>query len=305
MPNCYPISVTGTGQCPFNYQILRRIVLVPLLDSNGEINKFDSMADVTKLNIQAKFDEIAALDRYYSTPLLENVEQPRAETTFFEYNSGNKARVKQGTRTFNGWWPDGDPQFLGRMQSWYNQDFGFFGIDKWGNFVYGQNLQDLGDGGIYPIPIDGASWDVNLVTASDSDPLYVMCQFDYKQDFNDAAIRYLDIKTLDFDGRTRDFYGLLPLVPIVADGQESGVTTIAKVQTDYGTPVSGLLFSDFTLYDVTTDTDLLVSAAVENPGLPGQYTLTASTTVDGNLNWLTVSKVKYQTGIAEFITTAP
>ena len=301
MSSCYPIQVSGVGACPFNLQILRRIVLVPLLDSQGEVNKVTNIAELTKLFIQGKFDESEALDRYYSTPLLENVEQPRAETTFFEYNSGNKARVKQGTRTFTGWWPDSDPQFLERMQSWYSQEFGFFGIDKWGNFVYSQNLQDDGDEALYPIPIDGNSWDVNMVTASDTDPYYIMAQFDYKQDFNDAAIRYADIKSLDFDGRTSDFYGLMKLTPTVPAGTVAGVTTIVNVKTDYDVAVSGLLFSDFILYDVTADVDLNVSAAVEDVNVAGKYTLTSDTTVQTNTTRVTVFKVKYQTGTIEFV----
>ena len=301
MANCYPIQVSGVGACPFNLQILRRHVLVPLLDSTGAVNKVANVAELTKIFLQGKFDEAEALDRYYATPLLENVDQPRAETTFFEYNSGNKARVKQGTRTFTGWWPESDPQFLGRMQSWYNQDFGFYGIDKWGNFVYADNLQDDSDQALYPVPIDGASWDVNMVTASDSDPYYTMIQFDYKQDFNDAAIRYVDIKSLDFDGRTSDFYGLMKLTPTVPAGTVAGVTTIVNVTTDYDVAVSGLVVGDFTLYDVTADTDLNVSGAVEDVNVAGKYTLTGDATVQGNTTNCTVVKTKYQTGIAQFV----
>ncbi len=299
MSECYPIQVSGVGSCPFNYQILRRIVLVPLLDSTGAVNKFESIAEVTKANIQEKFDETSELNRYYSTPLLENVDQPRAETTFFEYNSGNKARVKQGTRTFTGWWSESDPQFLERMQSWYNQEFGFFGVDKWGNFVYSKNLQDPSDTGVYPIPIDGASWDVNMVTATDSDPYYTMVQYDYKQDFNDAAIRYIGIKSLDFDGRTTDFYGLLALVVNVPT-TTPGSITIVDVTTDYNTPVSGLLFGDFVMYDIDNEVDLNVTAAVENTTTPGRYTLTSDATSGGAPVLVTVMRVKYQTGSTTF-----
>lgn len=300
MASCYPIQVSGTGLCPFNLQILRRLVLVPLYNESGELNKFDSPEDVTKAAIQAKFDDAESLNRFYSLPLMENVEQPRAETTFFEYNSGNKARVKQGTRTFTGWLPDSDPQFLGRMQSWYNQDFGFYAVDKWGNFVYAKNLQDTSDNAAYPIPIDGASWDVNMVTTTDAEPFYNMLQFDYKQDFNDAAIRYVDIQALDLDGRTADFYGLLPLVPTVPT-PATGVTTVAYVKTDYDTPVTGLITANFEMYDVTNEGDLNVSNVVEDAITSGKYTITSDAVLTTTTVKVTVTETKYQTGSVDFV----
>ncbi len=296
MANCYPIQVTGSGTCPWNLQILRRVVLVPLKDDNGDINKITNVAGLTKAALQAKFDASTAYDRYYSTPLLENVEQPRAETTFFEYNSGNKARIKQGTRTFTGWWPDSDPQFLGRMQSWYGQDFGFYGIDKWGNFVYSKNLQDSSDDALYPIPVDGSSWDVNMVTASDAEPFYNMVQFDYKQDFNDAAIRYVAIDKLDFDGRTSDFYGLLPLVPTISS-PSAGTSTTINVETDYEIGVSGLTASDFDAYNITDDASISISNAVENPNVEGEYTITSDSIASSDVVRWNVTKTKYQEGI--------
>lgn len=305
MSNCYPIQVSGVGTCPFNLQILRRIVLVPLLDSNGDVNSEANVSTLTKAYLQGKFNENESLDRYYSLPLMENVEQPRAETTFFEYNSGNKARIKQGTRTFTGLMPDSDPQFLGRMQSWYNQDFGFYGIDKWGNFVYAQNLQDDTDTAIYPIPIDGASFDVNMMTASDSDPYGTMIQFDYKQDFNDAAIRYVDINNIDFDGRTSDFYGLLPITFEVATGQEASVTTVVFLATEYGIALSGLVLGEIQLYDTIAAADLNITDVAESATTSGLYTLTATTTIAGNATMITVDKDRYEYSSTTFSPVAP
>jgi len=68
-------------------------------------------------------------------------------------------------------------------------------------------------------------------------------------------------------------------------------------------PVTGLVFGDFVMYDVTADSDLSVSDAVENPNVPGEYLLTSSTTVQGNVTRVTVSKLKYQDGVAEYTVT--
>ena len=294
---CTPLQVTGTGACPYLMQIARRLVFVPKYDSNGDLNNFASPDEVTKANIQAKLDETDPLDRYYALPLMENVEDIRAETTFFEWNSGQKIRIKQGSRTFTAALPDGDPQFQKRLQSWYGQDFGVYIVDKWGNWVY----QD-GTGAVNPIPVDGNSFDVNMVKSTDAEPFYIMLQFDFLQDNNDGDLRYIGKDHLDFDGRTSDLYGLLPLVPKVLS-TVAAVTTTVSVSTDYDVPVTGLVFGDFVLYDVTADSDLSVSAAVENPNIPGEYELTSTTTVQGNTTRLTVSKIKYQSGLVEYVVT--
>ena len=301
MANCgVNLGTTGVSPCPFDMKILRRLILVPKYDSTGALNKFSSIDEVTKTNIQEKLDEMDELDRFYALPLMENVDQPRAETTFFEYNSGTKARVKQGTRTFTGWIPDGDPQFLARLQSWYGTEFGFYGIDKKGNFIYAMNAADPMDTSVYPIPIDGNSWDVNMVTATDSDPFYIMLQFDYQADFNDANIRIAASTTVGFDGRTGDLYGLMAL-EIGGPANTAGTTTIVFVVTDYDTPVSGLVLADFTVYNVTSATDLNVSAVVEDPNNPGQYTLTSDATTAADTIRVTVQKVKYSSASYEFI----
>jgi len=288
------MSVTAHSACPFLMRIGRRLIFVPTYDSTGAKNNFLTEADVTKANIQAKLDETDPLNRYYALPLMENVEDLRAESTFFEWNSGQKVFIRQGARSFTGLMPDGDPQFLDRLQTWKGQDFACYIIDADGNFVYSD-----GTGQINPIAIDGNSFDVTMVKATDSEPFSIMIQFDFRDDINDGNLRYLPLHDLDFDGRTSDLYGLLPLVPIV-DAAAAGVTTTVKVTTDYGTPVTGLVAGDFTLYDVTAATDLAVTDAVEDVNAPGVYTLTATTTVQGNTTRLTVAKIKYQSGIVEF-----
>ena len=297
MATCELMQVTGTNPCPYLMKIARRLVLVPTYDSEGNKNNFASPDEVTKANIQAKLDETEALDRFYALPLMENVEDTRAETTFFEWNSGQKVRIRSGARTFIGALPDGDPQFMERLQSWEGQSFGTYIIDADGNYVYAD-----GTGEVNPISIDGNSWDVSMVKANDTEPFYIMIQFDFKQEVNDGHLRYIPINDLDFDGRTSDLYGLLPLVPKV-DTTTAGTSTTVTVTTDYDVPVTGLVFGDFVLYDVTADSDLSVSDAVENPNVPGEYLLTSSTTVQGNVTRVTVSKLKYQDGVAEYTVT--
>ena len=299
MATCTTPRVTGTCQCALPVKNAYKLILVPLYDSLGEINKFDSTQDVTLAALQAKFDETNPLDRFYVLPYLENVEDVRADSVFSEYNSGRKKRIRQGVRTFQGWQPDGDPKYFGRMEQWMGLQFGMYAIDVDGNFVY----NDDGTGAVLPIPVDGNSWDPRMVYETESDAYHTMLMFDYSRYYNDGNTWMIPKASLDFDGRIPGvLYGLLPLVPTMVT-TAAGVDTKVFVETDCKVPVTGLETGDFAMYDVTADADLVVTGAVENVNIPGEYTLTATTTVQGNITRVTVTKVKYETGTLEYTVT--
>jgi len=297
MATCTIPRVTGICQCALPVKNAFKQILVPLYNSSGEINKFDSVDAVTLQALQTKFDEIHPLDRFYALPLLENVEDVRGDSVFSEYNSGRKKRLRQGTRTFQGWQPDGDTKYFKRLEEWIGGVFGMYVIDVDGNFVY----NDDGSGEVLPIPVDGNSFDPKVVYETDSDAYHVMLMFDYGQYYDDGNTWMIPKASLDFDGRIPGvLYGLLPLV-IRMDTVEAGTSTKVDVHTDCKVPVTGLLFGDFAMYDVTLDIVLNVTAAVENLNKPGNYELTSTATIQGNNTRVTVAKVKYETGIVEYI----
>lgn len=299
MTNCNLPQVTGECRCSLPIKLPFKQILVPLLNAAGVINKFDSPADVTLTALQAKFDETNPLDRFYALPHFENVENTRAESIFSEYNSGRKKKLRTGIRSFTGWIPDADPKLLGRLEAWNGLEFGVYDIDVNGNFVYQFNAA----GEVLPIPVDGNSWDVTMVAETDSDAYHVLLNYDYSQYYSDSHTWLIPRDSLDFDGRVRGvLYGLMPIVPKLVT-TAAGTSTTVEVATDCGTPVSGLVFGDFVLYDVTASTDLAVTAAVEDTHKPGTYVLTSTTTVQGNITRLSVSKVKFQSGSVEYTVT--
>lgn len=296
---CKPPRVTGTCKCALPIKGSFKQILVPLHGSTGEINKFDSPDAVTLAALQAKFDEANPLDRFYALPAFENVEDTRAESVFSEYNSGRKKKIRKGPRTFTGWIPDGDPKFFARLEQWNGVEFGMYIIDVDGNFVY----NDDGSGAVLPIPVDSGTYDPVMVYENDSDAYHIMLTFDYSLYYDDGNTWLIPHASLDFDGRfPGTLYGLWPL-EIAMITTDASINTLVAITTDCKVPVSGLVLEDFSMYDVTADTDLNVTDAVENPNKPGDYTLTSTITIQGNTTRVTVAKVKYETGTIEYLVT--
>lgn len=291
---CRPLANTGSALCPFLMKVSRRVVLVPKIGSDGTVNKIDSADDLTLSFLEEKMNAEDPMDRYYVLPLIENVENVRAETVFFEWNSGQKVRIRQGARTFSCALPNDntDTSLLKRLQNWYGQSFGVFLIDQAGNWIYDQG-NDEADEALYPIAVDGNSFDVNLVTETYAEPLYTMLQFDFASDNNDGNLLYVGYQSLDFDAKSSELYGLWDLT---ITGTASTSEVLFDVVTNYEVPVSGLLDTDITLLNVTTELALTVDTLVESVATPGSYTATFTGTVSASdIVRLTISKSRYAT----------
>lgn len=287
---CRPLANTGASICPFLMKVGRRVILVPTIGSDGTANGFDTIAEVTKTALQAKFDAEDPLDRFYPLPVVENVENIRAETVFFEWNSGQKVRIRQGPRTFKASLPSDhtDTTLIKRLQAWYGQSFGVYIIDKAGNFIY-----DKGDSGeVMPMAVDGNSFDLNLVTETYSEPLFSLMQFDFSQDLNDGDIYYIPVSSLDFDGLGTDFYGLWDLT---VTATAIATATTFSVETVYAVPVTGLLVGDISIYNNTTSATVTVDTLTESPTVPGTYVgAHASGVTATDSITLTINKTKYE-----------
>jgi hypothetical protein len=211
---------------------------------------------------------------------MENVEDVRADTEFFEWNSGQKARIRQGTRTFTGAIPNETPALLGNLQSFEGSNVGVYIFDTAGNCIFNYEKDSTGEYAS-PIPIDGNSFDVKYVKSTYSDPLQIMVQFDYSQDVNDKDLYMVPLSELDYDARTSDFYALLAVYSDNEVWTKGTPNTFSvDLMLDYKVPAGGFLIGDFELNGAAV-TDLTVA---ESPD--GTYTFTGATTdalADGDI----------------------
>jgi len=290
MGNCQTFSNTAQNYCAYLAKTARRIILVPEFDGSYTKNEIASEAGVTAAELQALFQNAAVKSRYYPLPLMENVEEIRNENDFYDYESGNMTKVKDGTYHFSGFIPfdDAGPALLGRLQDWYGQDFGCYIIDVDGNFRY--NLGSSSE--VQPFLIDGKTWSVRMVYGKYKEPMGIEVQFNFKYEINDKDQRYIKKSDLDFDGRTyNDVYALRDVD--IASTDDSLTTLVLTIATDHGVPVTGLAKTDMYLYNSTDPAEVTISTAVESTTTPGTYTLTFSAQTEADawtFNLLAASK---------------
>ena len=295
MANCCTLSNSQGDACPSILDIAKRIIIVPEVDGSGAKNELANVAAVTKSALQAKFDAASKDDRYFPLSILENVEDVRAEPTFFEFNSGRKAKIKEGTRTFTGFIPFQGPEYLGKLEEWACSKFGVYVIDKSGNFVYATDASTKVK--VLPIMVDQESFSAELVKKTDAEPVMVKITFDFRETEKDSLIRAIDADDLDFDGlSSADVYGLYDAKHVVSSVSTTGFTSTIT-ENIYGFAIDGLEQADFSIYNVTTSSSVAISGFAESADGVYEFTFSAQTAAD-NLR-LSLSKAGYDDALIE------
>ena len=294
MANCCTLSNSQGDACPSILDIAKRIIIVPEVDASGAKNELANVAAVTKSALQGKFDEADKDNRYFPLSILENVEDVRAEPTFFEFNSGRKAKIKEGTRTFTGFIPFQGPEYLGKLEEWACSKFGVYVIDKSGNFIYSTDASTKVK--VQPIMVDQESFSAELVKKTDTDPIMIKITFDFRETEKDSLLRAIDASDLDFEGlSSADVYGLYDAKHVATSATVNGFTSTIT-ENIYGFGIEGIVSGEFSIYNNTTSSDVpFTMSAVDNVYT---FTFTSPQTI-ADVVKLSVSKAGYDDALIE------
>lgn len=265
------LSNTGLPSCLPIQSVTSSLIMVPLKSDTGVLNGIDlSGAVPVWADLTNEQDDSV---RWFPLPSFENVELPKADSLFEEANSGRKAFLRQGVRSFAGelWADDSSPTLLSKLQNNRCVEFGIFMVDVNGNLI-GSKVGDR----LFPIAVDNPSFDPKYMFATDSTISKIMLGFDFDRTFDEgtlymitpeeAGINFNDLTGLEdvnFNDLTQD-----PTISITFDAE-----------LDYGTAynlikVKGLVDADFEVKDASGTT--LAVTSNENIPLEGNYTLTGS-----------------------------
>lgn len=277
-PNCVPIqSVTSS------------LILVPLFSNAGVRNGIDLTAALPNWNV----DLVNAADastRWFPLPAFENVELPKDDSQFEEANSGRKAFLRQGKRSFAGelWAEDSTPTFLGKLKASRCVDFGIFIVDVNGNLIGSQEGNFL-----YPIPVDNASWDPKFMFATDSTIQKIMLEFDFDRLFHEQTM-YL-ITPIEAGINFNSLEGLVDVVfsNVVPAGTFDSVTFDAS--TEFGTALNKILYKGATNL---VDWSLTINGVTEaitsvTENSDGNYTITFAAQGSGDVAVISVAKLGF------------
>ena len=202
------------------------------------------------------------------------MELAKADTQFEEANSGRKAFLRQGVRSFMGelWASNGTPQFLGKLASDRCVKFGIYIVDVNGNLVGSKSADGLY---LYPITIDNNSWDPKFMFATDTTVGKIMLGFDFDRLFDESTMWMITPTEglIDFNTLT----GLLD-VNFSTPTQVSGVSATFDAFLSYGTAINPIKFvggvsADFVITNLTTGV-VLVGTTTET-ATAGTYTTLA------------------------------
>lgn len=284
VPGCTPIA-----------KIASKLILTNYFQSDGTITKID-LSDTLDATYFAErmqqYDSgvLVPLDeRWYISPFLENVEDIREETVFQTFNSGKKAKVRQGTRSFTGHIIEGAAyEMLQKVKRFQCATLGAFIIDTAGNII-GNGDES---GFLKPIRIDKASFDVQLVKATDAEAQMVRITFDWARLEQDSSLKMITASDIVADVLSLE--GLIDVFVSFSNITTGGFT--ARFATSYGSaknpvPVSGLVVGDFSLAEVSpTPGAVSITSVTESATVPGTYTFVTATTAQNDVLQLTLNK---------------
>jgi len=265
------LSNTGLPSCLPIQSVTSSLIMVPLKSDTGVLNGIDLSASVpvwTDLT-----NEQDDSKRWFPLPSFENVELPKADSLFEEANSGRKAFLRQGVRSFSGelWADDSSPTLLSKLQNNRCVDFGIFMVDVAGNLIGSKK-----DGYLYPIPVDNPSFDPKLMFATDSTCSKIMIGFDWERTFDEGTLYMITPEESGIN--MNDLTGLMD-VNFNDLTQVANTSITFDAELDYGTaytPISvkGLVTADWKVADASGVS--LAVTSFENIPLEGNYTLTGS-----------------------------
>ncbi len=283
------LSNTGVPACVPIQSVTSTLIMVPLKSNAGVDNAIDlSVAVPTWSTLVNQSDES---QRWFPLPQFENVELPKADSQFEEANSGRKAFLRQGVRSFSGelWADDSSPTLLSKLQNNRCVEFGVYIIDVNGNLV-GSKVGDK----LYPIAVDNPSFDPKYMFATDSTISKIMVGFDFYRLFDEGTMYMITPEEAGIN--FNDLEGLID-VNFADLTQVANTSVTFNAEFDYGTAynpikLKGLVASDFELYNNTTSTSETIGSATENLPLEGNYTI-AFAFVSAESYTLSISKDGY------------
>ena len=290
------LSNTGQPNCITLQSVTSRLILVPLKDATGALNKVSLTTFPTWASL---FNELDATKRWYPLPVFENVEMAKADSTFEEAPSGRKVFIKSGKRSFAGELWSQTPTFLAKLESNRCSDFGFYIVDVNGSLVGSKVGNDL-----YPIPVDNESFEAKLMFATDASIQKIMLSFDWYRLFDESTLWLVSQSDANYDFNGAD--GILDVNLTKVSSTATSLVVAAKL--DYGSgnnpiAVKGLLLANFALTNATTGGVIAISVVAESTSVDGQYTLTiANTPNNTNVKLKVLSTSNYEGLLSTVIT---
>ena len=285
--NNLTLGNTGRTDCDSIPSVMQGGFFMFTFDSDGNKNKIDLTDTIDDAYISALVNQADATKRWYPTGTLENIGGERAEAVFAEASSGRKVRLRDGIRNVTAeMWEEGSSL----LQEWEKAgcpQVSYFFVDDEGKLV--GMVVNPEDGFLYPIKVQKNTFSPTLVLATEDEPSKIMLSFDFDSNEQDSLIRA--IAAADMSADLLEVNGLFGVTSTYATISTTGF--VATLELKYGSIKNkikngGLLIGDFTLYNETTTSAVVISSVTESP--TGVYTFVIPSQTSADVLTLTPSK---------------
>lgn len=274
-------SNTGIPSCVLEIKDTKKLIVVPTYGSDGTRNKIATADSLDTAYFQAKIDATDPLDRWYPLPLMEYVENTKAETIYETPPSGTKYPVSEGLRSFKAAFmlSDVDVTFLGKLSALGCNDISIFEIDADTNLIGATDGTDF-----YPRKVALKTFNSMLQMAkTKSEKGKIFVNFDYDISEADEDISIITQTEADCDFLLLE--GLLDTNIVISGISATGFT--ATMTLDYGTyktknPDTGHVKADFALVKGTT---VAITSVTETTDGVYVFVVPTQTSGDGTLTF--------------------
>lgn len=279
------LSNLGKPTCSAVGAVAKKLIYVPIRKSDGTKNFIDENDVIDEAYITAKVNATDPSERWYFSPFIENVEDTKGDSTFESLNSGSNIFVSEGARTFTGMYIKEGATFLGKLKSGKCVDFGVFTVDIEGSLTGSKSIDGTK---LYPIAVDKETFNPVLMKATDTTVEKVSVSFEFSRAERDEDLS--SISASDMSVNLLEYEGLLDAY--LASSNILATSVDITVSTSYGSfgnpiKIEGLVLADFALYNVTLDSAITPTLAVETDGT---YTITFPAALASDVIRVTLSK---------------
>jgi hypothetical protein len=261
------LANTGANKCTPVFGVGVIPVLVPLVAADGTANQIDL---TTYTGSQAEWDALTEnpdrTKRWYPLPKVKNVENVRGDAVFESFDDGSNEFVRQGTRTYQAELTGKKIQVLGNLEGAGCAEVGIVFVDDCKQLIANKD-GDFAN----PIPIDGNTWQVNLVLATGSTVNKLQLNFEF-----DSLAKDSDLGILEASASIIDLTSLKGLSDMAytfgaITATDAKITLTTSTLSMIGVPIEGITQPDWSAFNVTDNS--IVAIPQSSEGVGGEYTV--------------------------------
>ena len=270
MPNCNVPNNTAQNYCAFQFRNTTAMFIQRRFQDNGTANIFADLDSIDEAAIDLLISADTPADqRLFPIPNLILDEAPKPETIRQDLNNGVSQGLGQNPQIFNFSMSQVPPEYQEVLDSFAGGDYHIYLFDREGNMLYAENAA----GEIVGLKLSPTytATTYKLAMYTEGNMLYLELALD--PTFRTSSIRWVEFETLGFNGN--DKQGLIDIAEVLTAPGSDAITGTYTQKFYAKSPITGLLITDFSPYNVTQDIPLTPDSVIE--GAPGVYTFDFTT----------------------------